>query len=302
MKDLSTMLDGIYTDISDEEYFGDKSRVNCSTLKKVIQSGSTSYLKQIVKPTEAMRIGTAFHTLVLEPAKWDERFIVVEDYDGRTAAGKKYKESLGDVVFIDEKGRDSDDNKRIAMKEPVRAELENLKTGLLVGADGKPTLAADLLNQKGDVEAVVLFTYLGVPCKIKIDKLLEDYHCLDVKTCLSCKLEDFQRATFDRGYFIQSAFYKLAFKCLTSDLPEKANVKFTFLAVEKTDNIWLNQCYNTNIWDAKAQALIDYYLPITYEAMQTKAYSTYAGHNQQEIISLPLSGWIEKSINSMLGC
>lgn len=101
MKDLSTLPDGIYTDISDEEYFGDKSRVNCSTLKKVIMSGgSTAYLKEIVRPTEAMRMGTAFHTLILEPNEFDKRFRVVEDYDGRTTAGKEYKKSLGDIIKI----------------------------------------------------------------------------------------------------------------------------------------------------------------------------------------------------------
>jgi exodeoxyribonuclease VIII len=297
MKDLSTLPDGIYTDISDEEYFGDKSRVNCSTLKKVIMSGgSTAYLKEIVKPTKAMRIGTAFHTLVLEPNEFDNRFIVIPDVSFATKEGKAYKEKYSDCVFADEKDRDSDDGKVVVIKEPDYDDLQNLKTGLLVGADGRATLADHLLRQPGDVEAVVLFTYLGVPCKIKIDKLLEDYHCLDVKTCLSCKADDFARASFDRGYFIQSAFYKLAFKCLAD-----ADVKFTFLAVEKTDNIWLSQCYNTNSWDAKAQALIDYYLPVTYEAMKTKVYSTYTGHDQQEIISLPLNGWIEKSVNVMLG-
>ena len=298
MRDISVLPDGIYTDITDEEYFADRNRVNCSSLKTVIQNeGATVFLNQKREVTAAMRIGTAFHTLVLEPEKFNDRFVVIPKVSFATKEGKLIKEKYADCVFLNDKERTSDEGRQIVINEEDYDELLKLKNGLLYDFDGAELEAKRLLDQSGDCECVVLFTHLNIPCKCKIDKFLkESLHILDVKTCQSSKVEDFQKTVFDYGYFIQAAFYKLAFWCLA-----EITVKFSFLAVEKTEDVYLSQVFNTDEWDGAGQALIDFYLPIAYKAMQDKKYSGYMKQDRNKNMSIPVPGWIDRKLQVMMG-
>lgn len=302
MRKLSELKTGIYTDISDAEYFADNSRVNCSALKKVIKNkGATIHLTVKNNITEDMRFGTCFHTLTLEPEEFFNRVKIVEDYDGRTAAGKAYKESLSSVVMINEKGRNSDDGMVIGIKQADYEQLRAMYKGLCYNIDGTETLAGKMLDNCGSKEVVLLFEYLGVPCKCKIDGITNDWEILDLKTCASVESSKFAKSVFDQMYDIQSMFYKIALKEFAKYIGAgEIEPEFYFLAVEKTDGVYLGQTYQTNLWDITAKQLIDEYLLVAYQALSKKQYTGYRFQDANKSEQVPLENWQERNRIEML--
>ena len=139
---LSEMKDGLYLTIPDEVHFADKSRVSCSTLKKLLKgNGATASLFKEDTITEAMRLGTAFHTITLEPDYFMDRFVVIPDVDFRSKEGIEIKKSISNCVMLNETGRTSDENKKIVLRQPDLDKLDAMRTGLLYDVNGNETLA-----------------------------------------------------------------------------------------------------------------------------------------------------------------
>ena len=68
-----------------------KNYFSPSQLKKLYLSVGqlNAYLKRAFQPTNAMALGTAVHTMVLEPSEWDDRYVVFDDTKIREAVGGK---------------------------------------------------------------------------------------------------------------------------------------------------------------------------------------------------------------------
>lgn len=89
VREFGWMFDQYNGFLSDEErkmYRG--IGLSKSSLDRINKSVDHYFLEQD-KETPAMRLGTAFHTLILEPEKFDNRYICGPDCDRRTSAGKK---------------------------------------------------------------------------------------------------------------------------------------------------------------------------------------------------------------------
>jgi hypothetical protein len=292
---LSEMKDGLYLTIPDEVYFADKSRVSCSTLKKLLKAkGATSALFKEDTITEAMRFGTAFHTITLEPDTFFDRFVVIPDCNYANTAGKKIKEEMQQqFVLLEETKRTNDENKKIVIRQPDLDKLDAMRTGLLFDTNGNPTLAKQLLDTCLQKEFVILFTHNGIPCKAKLDGLTVNYEIIDLKTCGSVEPAEFEKTVFEHYYDIQAMFYKMAIRYLMDDLgvEEDLRPEFYFLAVEKVENQYLSQTYKTDQWDSTARQIIDKWLPICYEAMQKKNRTTYYGLDQSKSEQVVMRPW-----------
>jgi hypothetical protein len=300
---LSEMKDGLYLNIPDEAYFADKSRVSCSTLKKLLKGkGATAALFKEDTITEAMRFGTAFHTITLEPDKFFDRFVVIPDVDFRSKDGKAVKESLSDCVMLNETGRTSDENRKIVLRQPDLDKLAAMRDGLLFDVNGNETLAKQLLDTCLQKEFVILFTHNGVPCKAKLDGLTVNYEIIDLKTCGSVEPDEFESTVFNYLYDIQAMFYKMAIRYLMDDLgvEKELQPEFYFLAVEKTENQYLSQVYKTDQWDSTAKQIIDTWLPICYDAMKTGQKTTYHGLDQSKSEQVAMRDWHSRKREELL--
>ena len=95
---------GLYDNIPNDIYHGDKSKVSSSTLKRVLISPAHVHLPS--KETKAMKFGTLVHTLVLEPEKFEDEYAVEPDLDKRTTKGKAdheaFKATAKDKIVISE--------------------------------------------------------------------------------------------------------------------------------------------------------------------------------------------------------
>ena len=73
---------------SNEFYHSQKEYVSSSALKSIAKRSVFHYINSELKETEALLVGSAFHTLVLEPHLFNEEFFVMEKIDRRTKVGK----------------------------------------------------------------------------------------------------------------------------------------------------------------------------------------------------------------------
>lgn len=210
--------DGIYSDISQRDYRRG-SGISKSVLDKIRKSPAhaKAYLEGASEAsTPAQVLGSAFHTLVLEPHKFDREYIVSRTFDRRTKQGKEDAarfelENVGRVVI------DEDDHENLlAMQRAVMAD----------------DCARNLLQMQGArAEHSMYWTDPETGQQLRSRPDLwgpQDAVIVDVKTTEDASEEGFARSIADYRYHVQAAYY--------SDIAERLTGRkhvFAFLAVEK---------------------------------------------------------------------
>jgi hypothetical protein len=195
MKEYKT---GIY-DISNADYHASSaiSRSGISILKKSPLHFWNKYLnpdKEEEKGKEgssAMTIGTAVHTLVLQPSLWDSEFFLLEKVDSRTKAGKEYMQE----VASKSKGKvliKSEDAKKA--QEIAAAMLEHkIVNSLLKGSNIEKSLFWQ------DEES-------GLLCKARPDIWHPTINVIaDIKTANDSSIDSFSYSVKQYNYHIQAA-------------------------------------------------------------------------------------------------
>jgi len=221
---------GVYRDITNTTY----QSLGClsNSLLGVIAK-SPAHLKYKVmsgeEPSEigsVLHIGSAFHTLVLQPDRWDEDVAVLPDATEqggkatwyRTIEGKEFK-----AAFLEE-------NKSKAMIKHDQVSLLDMMAKSVYEDDlAGQYLEADALN-----ELSIVFDYFGIRFRSRIDKLISgsaDYPdvIVDLKTVRSGSMDDFARSVYCHGYYRAAHAYRESVEQLVGDRP----VDVIFIAVEK---------------------------------------------------------------------
>ena len=186
--------------------------VNFSSLKWIDVSPYTYryWLEHPLDETDAMRVGSALHTLALEPGKFQRRFAIWEG----TRRGKAWKEfetasvASGKTILT------------ATQVDPVRA----MAAALLAKPDNLSLLTG------GQRELSITWTErtTGIKCKCRVDHLTDEY-LDDLKSTKSIDAFKFGRAAGDYLYCVQSAIYRDAAESLDGKLR-----KCRLLAVEKS--------------------------------------------------------------------
>jgi hypothetical protein len=180
-------------DISIEDYHADRSCVSTTVLKAALRS--PQYCRHLllngVAQTDAMRMGTAYHMRVLEPAAYKWAYAVAPDIDRRT---KPYKEFV-----IANAGREI-----LTHDEAVAIE------GMAAATHAHPT-AHELLEQ-GLKEVTLIWQdeETGLWIKIRPDCLnagLDTGVCLDLKKTANASKRAFSRDCRKFDYDVQAAVY-----------------------------------------------------------------------------------------------
>lgn len=218
---MSTPNGKIINGISSEEY-DSWTGINASSLKKFLISPLhyKDWLdKKDNEPTsDAFRLGTAMHMLILEPHLFDESFKIAPDVDRRTVGG------------------------RMAWREfesQLNAEQDNYvdtKEMNMLGAMSKSVAKNSLwkaLNSEGDKivkEAGFECEYMGIKIKGRLDffnktqNIIVDWKTInDTPTKRTVKSE-----VYSKGYDVQNFLYQKGVEIVTGVKP-----KFYFAFVEK---------------------------------------------------------------------
>lgn len=250
------MKTGIYQDVSNDDYHGGEG-VSKTQLDKVAQSPAHYLYHQSHKmeSTPAMQIGTATHTLILEPEKFDDEIAVLPDgIDRRTKAGKaayaEFQEVAAGKLII--KADDFDMIQR--MRDAVMAH---------------PSAAQLLTGGVAEQSAYWVDEDTGLLCRCR-----PDFHVgsalVDLKTTKDGSPREFGRSAANMRYHVQAAFYLDGMNAAGGDV----NV-FGFVAMEKTPP------YNVAVYTAedahieKGRELYKRDLETLAEAKETGKYTGY---------------------------
>lgn len=189
------MQPGIYTDIPDSEYRALPFPSWTSVFTHMMTSPAICLKKmnEPDKPSPSQEIGTAAHTHLLEPHKWDE---VVR-------------------VFPNGKTRDSKAWNEWAPKYEGTARILEWEKKMIEGwterFQNHPLTKDILINAQK--EQAYIFDIEGVRCKAKLDIAVGNC-VLDYKTTSAESVQEFIRHAEKFKYRHQLCFYKLAWEYL----------------------------------------------------------------------------------------
>lgn len=171
-------------------------------------------------------LGNAFHTWILEPELFDQRYLPFcqhelpyPEKDFRNPENKKYKQDLEKQAL--------EENKQLLTLEQFQ-ELEKMKVGLF-----KKKSVRQLFEASGKVEHTMIWRHneFNINCKGRIDKLIKGntIYILDLKSTKEPSEREFNYAWRNYNYNFQAAFYEEGYRILTGETS-----LFIFIFQEKT--------------------------------------------------------------------
>jgi len=185
----------IHRGMTDEEYQA-LPGTRASWLKVLARQTPAHLQARMQEPvdTEALRVGRALHTAVLEPELYDQRYAVAPQVDRRTKEGRAAWEEF--TTRCEAQGQ-------TALTHIDAAMVNGMARGIA------RTSTATLLRECDMREVVLTGEVDGYPCKARIDACNSTSGLLvDVKTCQSASPRAFTRSVVDFGYLLQMAFYR----------------------------------------------------------------------------------------------
>ena len=222
---------GWYKGLSNEEYHGSFG-YSSSGLKTLVDQTPAHLhygLTQPNEPTANMQLGTALHTLVLEPEKFDDEFAVSEKFDGRTKAGKAAKElfnvqNAGKVVLSEDQV-----DKAKAMAAAVLA--HPIARLMVTDCITESSIFWWYKTMEADDN-----TEFKTMLKVRPDAISRAYPVVvDLKSSADGSFTGFAKSIINFGYHISAAMYLEGVnQCeeLLKELGRMAFNKFVFVVVE----------------------------------------------------------------------
>jgi hypothetical protein len=238
-------------------------------IKLLSQRPSLFKAKVIDGVSESKRcydIGSAFHSLTLEPDKFEEEF-AVSDLDRRTNAFKDFAKELAGQTII----------------KPADFDLvSDMRDGVL-----RNETAYKLLNQKSEAEMSYFWNdqVTDVECKCRPDALVnygKQLIAVDLKSTQDASPEGFRKSVWNFRYDIQAAWYSMGI----SIVKKRPVDLFAFIVTEKTppfdtavyylSDVALNtglrdckkaldtykRCVEADSWPGLPEGLIEINLPV----------------------------------------
>ena len=232
----------------DRDYYSLEEFISYSGLKNLKKSPA-HYRQYKDEPleveTDAMAFGSAYHTYILEPEKFEQRYYIFDDdaiYQVLIGEGfksprstKQYKEwaesemrLIGDRKTIEK----SDFQKIKDMKDKLMSHY--YCRALLSGGEAEYSITGTLQTSEGDINLKARPDY------VKANK----HFIIDLKTTFDASEDGFTRAAADNDYHIQAALYSDLMEMITGD---SRGWTFFFIAQEK------RKPYAFNIFEASPQ-------------------------------------------------
>ena len=204
-------LSGIYDGVSNADYHSSPG-ISKSGLDAINRSPAHFKYSAQREPTRAMEIGTAIHTAILEPERFEAEYVLLKHVTDRRQS--EYKDA------VKERG-----------SERVLVSTEAVKVAAMQESIYSNQAAKDLLNKPGKSELSFFAKdpQSGVLCKCRFDYLCFDKTAIDIKKTQDAQADAFSKSVANYRYHVQAAFYKDVFFWATG-LPLGA---FIFLAVEE---------------------------------------------------------------------
>lgn len=218
------------------------------------------------KDTKSMKVGRAFHELVLQPLEFEKNYFCIGDFGVPERMTKAEKERI----------------ERLACGREILSLEEVVKVRGMANAVKNSSSAMKLID--GEREVSTQFQINGHNCKARADVLLRDDFVVDLKSCVDASPEEFIRSIFSYKYYLQAPFYLKAFE----------RTEFIFIAVESAPP------YGIGFYQIP-RAIIEYGMAQCEELVEAIAKSweekNFPGYSSQiQMIEVP--SWMEHKIRS----
>lgn len=188
---------GVYKDLSNHDYHADTESISRSGLME-FKTSPFHYWNKYVNPnrpdrektTDAALFGNAFHTMVLEPDTFDQRYAILpEGIDRRTKQGK----ADFDDFLLKSAGK-------VALKADQLETLRQMQQSVYNHTEAKELIPNALYEHS-------IFwndPHTGIKCKTRPD-IWHDNMTVDLKTISSADERTFQSSMMGYGYHLQAA-------------------------------------------------------------------------------------------------
>ena len=188
------------------------SELSSSQIRQLLKN-PYEFLNPIVKSSQTLDFGSAFHKIVLEPEDFSEEFAVCPTINRRTKKGKEEY----DAFLCQNEGK-------IILSQEDFTKISQMKQSLMA------TPAKKLL-QNGVAEMSFFSKLEGIGVRCRPDYYLEDRGIIiDLKTTTDASPDSFSKSCASFGYYIQASFYLDILK----SLGYRAN-NFVFVVVSKVE-------------------------------------------------------------------
>lgn len=243
-----------------------------TTLKKAVDSMQTykHYIESDpIEATDNMNLGTAVHTLVLEPELFDSEIAVKEKVDGRTKTGKEYnamfaETSAGKTIITTEQFKEAQLMRDSVMDHPEVKKILNCRVEF-------------------ETSGFYIDEETGIECKYRPDIRTNNF-IADLKTCQDATQNGFAKQVSNLGYHISAAHYLEGDRILKKINHEQ----FIFICVESKPP------YQVGIYRLGPKSLNKGYMQRN-EALKSISNSRETGVypllNDGEAMEIEMPGW-----------
>lgn len=222
---------GWYRDIDNERYHKSLG-VSSTTLKKLLTKTPAHVLfaqNNPIEPTANMKLGTAVHSLVLEPEQFDNDIAVMPEYSGRGST------ALRDSFKEENEGKTIITADQFVTAKAMAESVKNHEEAMLL-LDGAITESSIYWwYHSMDAEDDTQFRQMH---KVRPDALGTSHPvCMDLKSCVDATEDGFSKAVMNFGYHVSAAMYLEGLNQCPEALEAMglfACKNFVFICVENT--------------------------------------------------------------------
>lgn len=207
------MNPGIYPSLSNQAYH-EEPGFSSSGIKAFLNSPAhyKAYIEQEIEETDALRIGSAVHSAVLEPETVEDAVAVLPKLNLRTKAGKAERDE-----FL------AAHPTHTIVKADEWELIKEIKTSVW-----SHPAARRLLEMPGKAEVSYIAEHEGDVFKARPDRLTDSGIVIDFKTARDASPHAFTGACAKLHYHVQEAWYRDVMGMLGTEVQA-----FVFIAVEK---------------------------------------------------------------------
>jgi len=197
----------ILLDKNDDWYFNDNTYVTNSHLKVLKNNGPvylSHYLNGYIKQeeTSALKLGSAFHCLVLENKIFNDKYILFDDTEICLEIGGKmpratnrYKEYV--EIF------NSENTDKIILNKNDWEQIHSMYNAVMEHSQSRQLLESAQIREK-----IYTNTINGVPMKAKLDAVSANNYFIDLKSANFCPNQpNVIKEFYNRDYDMQAAIY-----------------------------------------------------------------------------------------------
>ena len=219
--DYSGLPPGVYRDEPEDIYYKRELGVMSNSVLRMVAKRTPAYYKAWIdgdleeKSSDVFDLGKAFHTRVLEPHKFNDTYVDLNQFgDMRSSKARARRDE-----FIA-------NNPNVT---PIKKKDIDAVNRMYEAIMRKPKAAAIMSRGWREVVLRWIDRHTGLPCKARVDYYDPEIgFSLDLKSVLDASHDYFSRSVVNYGYDTQACFYDEG--CTELGLENRG---FIFLLVEK---------------------------------------------------------------------